>query len=96
MALLLDTTILSMHLKRPDLTFTRFITHGGQLCTSQVVVGELYAWAYLAKTRESHENRVESIENLRSQVEVLPFDDNCAKKFGELKAEIGTAAGAVD
>ena len=96
MPLLLDTTILSTHIKRPDLTFTRFITHGGQLRTSQVVIGELYAWAYLAKTAENQETRMKSIENLRSEVEVLQFDDECSRKFGELKVRIGTAAGSVD
>ena len=96
MAFLLDTTILSIHLKRPDLTFTRFVTHGGQLFTSQVVVGELYAWAFRAKTPGNHEERLASLDDLRLQVEVLPFDDDCAKKFGEMKATMGTAAGAID
>jgi predicted nucleic acid-binding protein len=95
-ALLLDTSILSAHIKRPASTFTRFITHGGQLCTSQVVIGELYAWAFLAKTGKKHETRMQSIKELRLAVEVPPFDGNCAKEFGEIKIKAGTMAGAVD
>ncbi len=46
MGLLLDTNILSTHLKRPDLTFSKFTQHGGRLCTSQIVVAKLYAWCF--------------------------------------------------
>jgi len=53
MAMLLDTNILSTHLKRPDLTFSKFIQHGGQLCTSQIVVAELYAWCFTFATHSS-------------------------------------------
>lgn len=96
MSLLLDTTILSAHIRRPELTFTRFITHGGQLLTSQIVFAELYAWAFAVSPKASQESRLSSIDDLRIQVEVLPFDDECSKMFGEFKARIGTAAGAID
>lgn len=96
MPLLLDTTILSAQLKRPEVTFTRFITHGGQLRTSQIVLAELYSWAFAATKGPNRNNRLSSIDKLRLQVVVLPFDDDCSKVFGELRVRVGTAVGAID
>ena len=46
MSFLLDTNIISEHLKRPSGTFHRFLRHSGRLAVPTIVLGELYAWAY--------------------------------------------------
>jgi tRNA(fMet)-specific endonuclease VapC len=46
MSFLLDTTIVSAHLRRPSGLTHRFIQHSGRMAIPTVVLGELYAWAY--------------------------------------------------
>jgi predicted nucleic acid-binding protein len=93
MGLLLDTNILSTHLKRPDLTFSKFTQHGGQLCTSQIVVAELYAWCFTFG--DPHERRA-TVDRLLADVPPLAFDDECSWTFGELRARLGSAFAVLD
>lgn len=46
MSYLLDTNILSAHLRRPSGLQHRFVQHSGRLYTSSVALAELYDWAY--------------------------------------------------
>ncbi len=46
MSFLLDTNILSAHLRRPSGLAHRFFQHSGRLSTASVVLGELFVWAY--------------------------------------------------
>ena len=46
MSFLLDTNIISDHLKRPSASFHRFVQHSGRLAVPTIVLGELYAWAF--------------------------------------------------
>jgi predicted nucleic acid-binding protein len=97
MAMLLDNNILSTHLKRPDLTFSKFVQHGGQICTSQIVVAELYTWCFKAANEVKRERRRASVVQLLADVPPLPFDDDCAWKFGELRARFrDDEAGSLD
>ena len=45
MSFLLDTNICSAHLRRPAGLAHRMIQYGGRLCTSEIVVAELYSGA---------------------------------------------------
>ena len=44
MSFLLDTNILSAHLRRPSGLAHRFFQHSGRLYTSSVSLAELYDW----------------------------------------------------
>ena len=82
MGLLLDTNIISTHLKRPDMTFSKFVQHDGQLCTSQIVVAELYVWCWLSPNSIQRRQKVDAI---LTQAQPIAFDGECAWRFGELR-----------
>jgi predicted nucleic acid-binding protein len=82
---LLDTNIISTHLKRTGLTFSKFTQHAGQLYTSQIVVGELYVWCWASS--DPHRRR-SAADALLAQIPPLPFDSECAWKFGELRSAL--------
>jgi tRNA(fMet)-specific endonuclease VapC len=93
---LLDTNICSAFLKQPGRLAHRFIQHGGGLCVSTIVLGELYAWAELSPTGRRHA-AIES--DLLSIVDVIDFDRRCAGVFGRLRIESqrnGTNPDALD
>jgi predicted nucleic acid-binding protein len=46
MSFLLDTNILSAHLRRSASLAHRFFQHSGRLYTASISLGELYVWAY--------------------------------------------------
>jgi len=46
MSFLLDTNILSMHLRRPTAVAHRFFQYSGRLYTSAVALAELFVWAH--------------------------------------------------
>ena len=46
MSYLLDTNILSAHLRRPSGLQHRFVQHSGRLYASSVALAELYEWVY--------------------------------------------------
>jgi tRNA(fMet)-specific endonuclease VapC len=46
MSFLLDTNIVSTHLRRPAGLSHRFNQHSGRLALPTLVLAELYAWAY--------------------------------------------------
>ncbi len=49
---------------------------------STPTLAELYAWAGLL---EQPERIFTAVEQLKEHLEVLPFDDRCAKEFGRLR-----------
>src|SRR5262245_14754465 len=86
MSYLLDTNVVSVHLKRPRGLTHRFVQYSGRLYVSTVALAELYVWAF-AKTDPT--TRLSAIEvMLRDEVNRLDFDDDCAKKFGQLQVEL--------
>ena len=75
-----------MHLKRPRGLTHRFVQYSGRLYVSSVALAELYVWAF-AKIDPT--TRLSAIEvMLRDEVNRLDFDDDCAKKFGQLQVEL--------
>lgn len=85
MRFLLDTNICSAYLKGDGRVFNRFIQHSGGLATSAIVVGELYAWVYRAKTNP---DRIHGLTGLLSDVTVLAVDHSIARLFGEVRAHL--------
>ena len=64
----------------------RFVQHAGRLYLPTIVLGELYAWAY---RRSDPMPLVTVIENdLLRDIVVLPFDEPCAKEFGQLRGTL--------
>ena len=80
MSFLLDTNILSVHLRRPTELAHRFFQYSGRLYTSCVCLGELYVWAY---GRKDPTPTLASIEQLVDyEVSLIDFDRDCAQRFG--------------
>lgn len=83
MSFLLDTNICSAFLKRPERLAHRFMTHGGQLNLSTVVLAELLTWAH----QRNDSQLLDLVEHELVQVmTVYPFDVACASEYGALRA----------
>lgn len=82
MSFLLDTHICSAHMRRPGGLAHRFFQYGGRLNIPSIVLGELYAGAYMMGNPTSV---LALVADLLQDVEVLPFDDDCAEAFGKLR-----------
>ena len=96
MSFVLDTNICSAHLRRPSGLMHRFVQHSGRLAIPTIVLAELYAMAFL---REDPYPLLARIAEFLRDVEVLPFDEACARKFGELRGQLrrkGIAVNPVD
>jgi predicted nucleic acid-binding protein len=65
------------------------IQYGGQLCTSQIVVAELYAWCCSTDDEIHRRHKRDSVVRLLKDVPPLPFDNECSWKFGELRNVFG-------
>jgi predicted nucleic acid-binding protein len=86
MSFLLDTNIISAHLRRPRGLAHRFTQHSGQLYTSIINLAELYGWAFRVPDPTS---RIDAIERLiRQEISVIPYDDQSAKSFGRLRVQL--------
>jgi len=86
MSFLLDTNILSAHLRRPSGLTHRFIQYSGRLYTSGICLGELYVWAYRP---DDPSQRLAAIRHLlHYEVSVIDFDTHCAERFGQTRAEL--------
>lgn len=97
MSFLLDTNIVSFHLKHPSGLTHRFVQYSGRLYVSSVALAELYVWAFKKAKPAPALSAIEAM--LRKEVNRLDFDDDCAKKFGELRAELlqrGVGVGPFD
>ena len=82
MNFLLDTNICSAHMRRPAGLAHRFIQYSGRLAVPTIVLGELYAGAYMLP---SPAKILTGIDDLLDDVAVLPFDLACAERFGKLR-----------
>jgi len=82
---LLDTNICSAHFRRPAGLTHRFFQHGGRLYIASVVLGELYAGAYKL---DNPVPLLKGIQDLLTEVEVLPYDQQCAETFGKVRGSM--------
>ena len=86
MSFLLDTNILSAHLRRPSGLAHRFIQYSGRLYTSTVVLAELYVWAY---NRPDPRKVLAAIDDLLFQeVTLLHYNADCADEFGKVRVQL--------
>jgi tRNA(fMet)-specific endonuclease VapC len=83
---LLDTNILSEHLRRPRGLVHRFVQHSGRLYTSSVSLGESYDWAFHRPDPAPTLAAVEKL--LYLEVALIPFDADCAAQFGRLRVDL--------
>ena len=86
MSFLLDTNVLSAHLRRPSGLAHRFMQHSGRLYTSSISLAELYVWVF---RRDDPTSALAAVERLlHYEVSVVGFDEDCAKRFGRVRAEL--------
>jgi tRNA(fMet)-specific endonuclease VapC len=91
---LLDTNILSEHLRRPSGLAHRFLQHSGRLYTSSISLAELYDWANGRKV--SIPTFVAIQDLLTYEVSVVVFDIDCAEEFGRLRLDLRRRGIGVD
>jgi len=94
---MLDTNLCIRVIRdRPQNIRTRFNAEADGLCTSTVVLYELFYGA--AKSARPIEGRAE-VERFASRLDVLPFDDDAAAHAGEIRAMLerqGRTIGSYD
>jgi tRNA(fMet)-specific endonuclease VapC len=83
---LLDTNICSAHLRRPSGLSHRFVQHSGRLFIPTIVAAELYTWAYKQDVPTKFLAAIKTL--LENEVQVLPYDKNCAMEFGKINGEL--------
>ena len=83
MSFLLDTNIVSYHLKRPRGLTHLFVQYSGRLYVSSIALAELYVWAFGKPDPTAAVAKVELM--LREEVSMLSFDEDCARKFGQIR-----------
>jgi len=86
MSFLLDTNILSAHLRRPAGLAHRFFQYSGRLYTPSVALAELFVWAH---NRPDPTMVLIAIDELLFQeVNLLDFDRVCANEFGRVRIQL--------
>jgi tRNA(fMet)-specific endonuclease VapC len=91
---LLDTNILSAHLRRPAGLAHRFFQHAGRLYTSGVSLAELFDW--VNGRRDPGPLRASIQRLLANEVSLIPFDADCAEEFGRVRAGLRPRGITVD
>ncbi len=83
---LLDTNIVIYTMKsRPQRVKRRFQQHDGQMGISTVTIGEL---VFGAEHSQQTERNLADLEALTARLEVLPFDNQAAYHFGQIRAAL--------
>ena len=85
MSYLLDTDIVSAHLRRPSGLTHRFIQHSGRLSIPTLVLAELYAWAH---GRDDPTPVLDKIRHLLEDVQLLDFEQDSAERFGIIQTKL--------
>lgn len=86
MSFLLDTNILSAHLRRPSGLAHRFFQYSGRLYTSSIAVAELFVWAHNRPDPTRFLNAIEEL--LFQEVALLDYDRDSANEFGRMRIEL--------
>ena len=94
MSFLVDTNILSAHLRRPAGLAHRFFQHSGRLYTSGVSLAELYDWVNGRRDPDPLRASVQKL--LTYEVSLIPFDTDCAEEFGRVRAGLRRQGISVD
>jgi tRNA(fMet)-specific endonuclease VapC len=83
---LLDTNIVIYTMKnRPQRVKKRFQQHHGQMGISTVTIGEL---VFGAEHSQQVERNLADLEAFTARLEVLPFDNQAAYHFGQIRAAL--------
>jgi len=94
---MLDTNVCIQVIKnRPEALRTRFNANAASLCISVVTLSELLYGA--EKSARPEANRI-NVEQFTARLEVLPFDDDAAAHYGDIRATLErqrTPIGAYD
>lgn len=85
MSFVIDTDICSAHLKGHAKVTNRFLQYTGNLHISAVTLGELWTWALRTK---SSPKRAQGLLLLLNDVIVLEFNEDVARTFGEVRADL--------
>jgi tRNA(fMet)-specific endonuclease VapC len=95
MSFLLDTNILSAHLRRPAGLVHRLIQHSGRLYyASSVSLAELYDWVWGRLDPAPTRAAVQKL--LMYEVTGIPLDVDCAEEFGRLRVDLRRRGLTVD
>jgi tRNA(fMet)-specific endonuclease VapC len=92
MTYLLDTNIISAHLRRPAGLQHRFIQHGGRIAVPTIVLAELYAWAF---GKDDPLSLSKTIATVLEDLSIVDFDAASALEFGRLRVELRRQGKAV-
>ena len=94
---MLDTDICVYTIKgRPDILRVKFNRFAAQLCMSSVTLAELF---FGAEKSSQVERNLGVVESFAARMPVLPFGENAAAHYGEIRAKLeqaGTPIGAYD
>ena len=83
---MLDTNIVIYTMKnRPAEVREAFNRHQGRMCISAITLGEM---VFGAEHSQQVERNLTDIETMVARLEVLPFNDNAAYHFGQIRAEL--------
>jgi predicted nucleic acid-binding protein len=82
---LLDSDTCSAYLRGHGKVFNRVIQHGGAMALAAVTAGELWV---VAVRRGMESDFARGLGKLLDEFAVLPFDLDCAKRFGGIRADL--------
>ncbi len=85
MSFLVDTDIISAHLRGVGVVTNRFLLYTGRLNLSVVTLAELKTWVLRKNTPQRYRQYLDAL--LRDFV-ILPLDETIADRFGEVGAEL--------
>lgn len=88
---MLDTDICSGVIKmRSPALLERFNSHAEEICVSSITLAELYFGAERSDA-ERRRRLLRTIEHLAGRLETLPFGEQAAVHYGQLRAELERA-----
>ena len=85
MSYLLDTDIVSAHLKTNRRVTDRVLQYLGRVHVSVMTVGELSTWA---RRKQVSRRRAVDLDVFLHDATILPVTEIIARRFGELRAEL--------
>ena len=86
MSFLLDTCTISAHVRRPSGLQSRFVQYSGRLYVASVALAELYVLAFRLGDPTARLAAIDEI--LRDEIGIVDFDADCARIFGQVRAEL--------
>ena len=85
MQFLVDTDVCSAHLRGKASATAKFFQYAGRLSISVLTLGELLSWTRRKNAVAKHQS---ALDDLLTEINVLPVDAAIAEKFGSVRAEL--------